>query len=479
MKRFAKYSLMMSVFGALICGCASVQQVDYQRPELPTKDSWSQATGFPEQTMQLRWWENFADPFLNHLINHATTHNIDLRIASARIKEAEAALEREKALGLPSIGVGATKTDLQRFNGSANFSEKRYSSSAVLNWEIDLWGKLAKGVDAARAGYAASKAQRQALTLAIASTVASTYFRLRRLDEEISLQQEAIRYSNQSLDAYQSMAKAGFATLTQVDSQQAESNRLQRESLDLQRRRATLEHRLATLIGIPAGELRVASGRLRGIVRPVNVPIGLPSTMVSRRPDIIVAEYYVLEAHNLLGKAHLEKLPSFSLTGGAGAVSSALKKLLDTWSLGLSAAIRIPIFDPTIQANIKANEARSEQAIETYRLTVMQAYEEVENALVDLNNRRKQHELLERQIKKLQGIAGLRRSQMQSGLASQLELFEVERSLLEASQAMLGNYEALLIDTVTLYESLGGGWEQQAVSTASNLAIQDHTRTVQ
>jgi outer membrane protein TolC len=197
------------------------------------------------------------------------------------------------------------------------------------------------------------------------------------------------------------------------------------------------------------------------------VPGGLPSQLLKRRPDIVAAEYRVLETYDLTGQAKLAQLPSISLTGRGGTSSFALTDLLKSFTFGLLPSINFPIFDPGVKARIKTSEAQAKVTEQEYRRTVMGAFEEVENSLVNLDAHKKQRAELQQQVDQLRTVAQQSDAQLREGVASQLEVFEVERSLLSAQLALLANHQQILSDTVTLYKALGGGWPPEEVRNVS------------
>lgn len=207
---------------------------------------------------------------------------------------------------------------------------------------------------------------------------------------------------------------------------------------------------------------------MTGTLRPLTVPVGLPSDLLSRRPDLVAAEYRVLQAHELIGRAKLAKLPTIGLTGSGSLVSAALSGLLSGWSVGLAAAVSIPIFDPTLDLDIDDSNTQKTIAVETYRKTVITAFEEVENALTNLDSRRQQESVLEQRLRELQTVSAQVRAQVEAGLASQLDVFEAERSLLDTRQGLLVLRQQQLLDTVELYKALGGGWPVERVALAAN-----------
>jgi outer membrane protein TolC len=260
----------------------------------------------------------------------------------------------------------------------------------------------------------------------------------------------------------------GLIPKTQVLQQSAEINQLQNGFLDLQRLRKLTENGLATLLGMPADTLRVPKASQRNVIRPVAVPAGLPSDLLKRRPDIIAAEYRVLQAHDLTGQARLARLPSLSLTGRAGSASFALLDLLKGATFGLSSLLSFPIFDPSVNARIHVSAAQTHVAEEEYRRTVLKAFEEVENALTNLASHKAQATELENRRAQLATVASQVRAQLREGLISQLEVFEAERTLLDAEQSVLANHWQTLVDTVALFKALGGGWPEETMAVSSN-----------
>ena len=199
-------------------------------------------------------------------------------------------------------------------------------------------------------------------------------------------------------------------------------------------------------------------GKLQERVGLPAVPAGLPSELLNRRPDIVAAEFRLLEAYDLVGQARLAQLPSISLTGRGGTSSFALGDLLKSFTFGFLPSINIPAFDPSIKARLKTTEAQTKVFEHEYQRTVIGAFEEVENALTNLEAHRQQRTELQQQIDQLQIVAAQIQAQLREGLVSQLEVFETERSLLAAQLALLANHQQILADTVTLYKALGGGW---------------------
>ncbi|MEN3295630.1 MAG: outer membrane protein multidrug efflux system [Burkholderiales bacterium] len=465
-RHLAWHAVFTGVCAALLCSCADVSMPDYRRPDTPIKAEWSRDKSAPvsaAETVSPDWWKEFSDPYLDNLVTRAIAGNFDVKILAARIRVAQAQIGEVRAGALPTMDAGAGAS-FEKVTGQK--LSKTYNLGTQVNWDIDIWGKVDKGVQAQTADYRASEADWRAGYLTLVSNVSTTYFQVLQLDEQIDQQQQTLGKNKQILAIYEAMYSNGLLPNTRVLQQRAEINRLTKDLLDLERVRVLAGNALATLLGIPAGDFKVPAAMLQERVRLPVVPAGLPSDLLKRRPDIVAAEYRVLQAYNLVGEAKLAQLPSVSLTGRGGTSSFALTDLLKTFTLGLLPSINIPILDPSVKARVKTTEAQTEVAEQQYRRTVMAAFEEVENALVNLDAHKKQRTELQQQIEHLKVVAAQTEGQVREGVVSQLEVFETERSLLGAQLALLANHQQILADTVTLYKALGGGWSPVEVGDA-------------
>jgi outer membrane protein, multidrug efflux system len=460
--------LLSGLCAALLCGCADVRISEYKRPEAPEKSSWSrpsESAVSASGTISTQWWTEFRDPYLDSLVAKAISGNFDLKILAGRIAVANLQIAEAGAGALPTVDIGAG-ANLEKSTGQK--SSKQFSAGAQVNWEIDIWGKVSKGAQAQTAEFHATEADWRAGYLTLVSSVSITYFQILQLDEQIEQQQRAVAKNHQILGIFETMRDSGLVPATQVLRQRAEAARLTKELLELRRFRNVSENALATLVGVPAGELKVPVGRLQDKVQIPVVPTGLPSQLLARRPDVIAAEFRVLAAHDLMGQAKLAQLPSISLTGRGGSSSFALGDLLKSFTFGLAPSINIPAFNPGIKARAKTSEAQVKVAEQEYRRTVVAAFEDAENALVNLDAHRQQREQLQLQVNDLRQVAAGSTTQLAAGLISQLEVFENERSLLAAQQALLLSHQQVLADTVTLYKAIGGGWAAVEVANARN-----------
>jgi len=458
--------ILSSVCVGLLLGCADVRVPQYQHPDAPAKSTWGRSPGIPvsaTEAVSPQWWAQFGDPYLDSLVAKAIAGNVDLKILAARIKVAEAQIAEARAGALPTVNVAAGSAG-QKTNG-VMFS-KQFAVGAQVSWEPDIWGQVEKGAQGQTAEFHATEADWRAGYLQIVADVSITYFGLLQLDEQIDQQQRALSKSQQILAIYETMRSNGLKSDTEVLRQGAENDRLAKDLLELRRSRDVTENALASLLGVPAGEFKLQPNRPSDALRVPAVPAGLPLDLLSRRPDVVAAEFRVLEAHDLMGQARLAQLPTFSLTGQAGTASFALSDLFKAFTFGLMPTINIPLLDPGVRAHVKTTEAQITVAEEDYRRTVIAAYEEVEDALVDLESHSRQKETLRKQVEQLEAVSAQTEAQLEIGVVSQLDVFENQRSLLSAQQALLASNEQVLSDTVTLYKALGGGWAPVEVANA-------------
>jgi len=451
----------------LLFGCADVRVPEYQHPQAPAKSTWSRpsaTTVSAAEAISPKWWAQFGDPYLDSLVAKAVAGNFDLKILAARIEVANAQIAEARAGALPTADIAAG-SGLQKTVGQP-FS-KQFDLGSRVSWDIDVWGKVEMGVQGQTAEFHATEADWRAGYLQMVADVATTYFQILQLDEQIDQQQRALAKNEQILAIYETMHSNGLISDTEVLRQRAENNRLTKDLLELRRSRDVTENALATLLGVPAGEFMVQPDRLQGRVQVPAVPAGLPLDLLARRPDVVAAEFRVLEAHDLMGQARLAQLPSVSLTGLAGTGAFNVTDLFKALTFALMPSINIPALNPGIRAHVKTTEAEIKVAEEGYRRTVIAAFEEVENALVNLEAHRRQKEELQKQVDQLQVVSAQTEAQLEVGVVSQLDVFENERSLLTAQLALLASHEQVLCDTVTLYKALGGGWAPLEVANAS------------
>ncbi|MFK7913426.1 MAG: efflux transporter outer membrane subunit [Pseudomonadales bacterium] len=444
-------------------GCAAlVDTPDYQRPDLPAKQDWSAALDATRR-IDLKWWQAFADPALDTLMEQAIAANPNLAVLAARTGVARSQISQAQARLLPVLNVGG-RTDTTSISGATDLgTSNKLGVGGDLTWELDIWGKARKGVAAQKAAFAATEADWRAGYLVMAAAVSNAYFQIRQSDAQLDRQHAAIARAEEILDLLQRMHQRGLIAETRLLQQDAELARLRAGVLELQRVRALTVNALATLTGQVAGEFALPSTQDLPPIEPVQVPTGLPAQMLNRRPDLVAAEYRLLQSVQLEGQSRLAQLPTIGLTALGGSASYGLSDLLKTWTGSLSSVVQFPVFNPNVRAQIKASQAQVQVAEAEYRVAVFKAFEEVENTLVNLANRNAQARQLQSRLDKLNQVRKRTLAQLELGLVSRLEVLERERSLLDADQAVLANRWQRLNDSVSLFKALGGGWDPQTV----------------
>jgi NodT family efflux transporter outer membrane factor (OMF) lipoprotein len=452
-----------------VAGCASLAGPKYEHPAAPEKAQWSELEGrelTASEVIHPDWWTGFGDPDLDKLIDRAVNEGLDLKIAALRLDKAGVQLGKDRTQATPRVTSAPTDTIARQKTETTNASTVRETEALAfgVSWEIDIWGKIKKDIAAAEARYQATEMDWRATYLSLVSNVAQRYFEIRQFDEQIGQQVSSKQQAENLLDIYKAQHAEGMLPETRIRSQKAEVASLMTTLIELQRGRSEAELRLATLLGVPAGDFKVpAGGGLRERVRILEVPQMLPADMLSRRPDVLKAEYSVLEAYHLVGKARLARLPTFSLSGAAKTGQSFLSTFVNSWTFGLTSTWG-GLFDRDLKIDVQLNEAQLKIAREEYRKAVLGAFEEVEVALLNLNAREEQMRELEKQVDDLKVVRDVQETRLKEGLISQLEVFDTERTLLSAQQQILSTYQLLLVDTLTLYKALGGGWPPEDVT---------------
>lgn len=439
-------------------GCAGARPPTYERPDVVAKDAWA-AGATVARDIDAEWWKRFEDPVLDRLVERAVAENRGLAVLAAQTESARAQIAQAEALRLPVINAGA-RSDTTAITDLG--TSHKYGSGVDVIWELDVWGKASKAVAAQEAGYQASLADWRAGYLVMVAGVIDTYFQLRQIDLQRRSQRDAIAQNERILALYQRLYIRGLGTSEQVSRQEAELHAMRYGLNDLERARALAENALATMVGAVPGEFRLDDTSDRGAVVVPTVPAGLPSDLLARRPDLLAAEYRLLQQVNLEGQARLSQLPTVGLTGLGGSASYGLKGLLDTWTGALSSVVQFPVFDPNTRARIRVSAAQVEVAEQQYRASVVQAFEEVEAVLINLDSRYRQQAALEAMRDKLGEVQHLVQRRLELGLVSQLEVLEQERSLLAAELALIENEWQIAATTVALFKAVGGGWPAEA-----------------
>jgi multidrug efflux system outer membrane protein len=411
-----------------------------------------------------KWWEVFQDEQLQALIRTALQQNYDVRIAGARILQAQAQLGITRADQFPSVAAGAAISD-QRTARSAFLPAFEASSGQVnvsAGWNLDFWGKFRRATEAARANLLATEAARQEVMLTLVANVSSAYFQLRALDLELEISTRTLASRRESLRLTTILADRGSTSLLDVRQAEQLVFTAAAEIPALEQQIEQEENLISILLGknpdsVPRGQA------LTQQTRPPVVPTGLPSSLLERRPDIREAEQQLIAANAQIGVAKAAYFPQISLSGTAGLQSAALTNLFSgpagAWDFG--ASLTQPIFTAgRLRSNVRLTEAQQQATLLFYRQTIQGAFREVSDALVAYRKTREfraQEELL---FQSAQDAARLSHMRYTGGVTGYLEVLTNETNAFSAELGLVQAQLNELLALVQLYQALGGGWQQ-------------------
>jgi len=453
---------------AALAGCAVGP--DYKRPDATLPENYN-ATAVAQTDatapIQKEWWTLFQDPILNDLVAKALSQNFDLQAAVARVEEAEGLSREAGAVFFPQIDLnaGASRNEISLRTEpppAANTLRTRDNRKAALatSFEIDVWGKLRRANEAARAQLLSSRYTRDTVELSVASLVTNSYLSLRAADANLALTRSTVESREKAFAIAKSRQEGGAASPLDVNQAESTLAAAQAQLADLRRQRTLAENQLALLTGQPG--LAIAAGDLRQLPLPPVPPAGLPSSLLEGRPDVRQAEEDLIGANARIGVAKAALFPSLSLTGSLGSESAALSNLFSSaagaWSLGL--AMTMPIFDfGRNAARIDQATAKQKQVLVSYQKTVQTAFKEVNDALVSLRENGEGEQAQERRAKAAAKTLELSQLRYEAGYSPFLEVLDAQRSANEAQLAYIATRQARLASAVDLFKSLGGGWK--------------------
>lgn len=412
-----------------------------------------------------KWWTVFDDPQLQQLIRTALAENYDVRIAAARVLQAQALLGIARADQFPTIAGAAAASNL-RIPETKQIPSATTTSSLSLNlslvWELDFWGKFRRATEAARAELLATEWGQRAVMSTLVSNVASAYFQLRELDLELEIAKETLSTREESLRLVKVRAQGGVTSMIDVRQSEELVYTAAASIPDLERRIEQQENLLSILLGRNPGPI-VRGRPLEQNAISATVPAGLPSELLERRPDIQSAEQLLVAANARIGVARAAYFPQIVLTGLAGTQSSALTNLFSApagvWNVG--AQLSQPIFTAgRIRSGVRLSAAQQEAAALAYQATIQQAFREVSDSLIAYTKNqefRQQQELLARAAEDATRLSDVR---YRGGAASYLEVLDSDTRYFSARLALAQALLAERLALVQVYNALGGGWQQ-------------------
>ncbi|WP_353173253.1 efflux transporter outer membrane subunit [Paracandidimonas soli] len=449
------------ILAAALSACAVGP--DHQRPDQAMGDHYRHAEGWvqvdvaAQAEMARDWWTTFSDARLDGLMAQLLRENLTLREAEARYRQAQAGLRSAQAGLFPTVGSNASAT---RSGGGDGEAGNRYSLSGNVSWEVDVWGRVRRNVEAGEASAQASAADLAATQLSLQSTLAQTYFRLLSLDAEKRLMEQTITAYERSLQMTENRYQAGVSAQTDVAASLSQLENARAQRLALERQRAVHENALAVLTGRPPSDFSLDETMRLGIV-PV-VPAGVPSQLLQRRPDIVAAERRVAEANARIGVAQAAWFPSLTLSAQGGYSSGQWAQWLSApsqfWSLG--PALALALFDGGArQASVDSARAAHEAQSAAYRQTVLTALREVEDYLVSLRVQEQEQATQARALEASRETLRLITNQYEAGMVDYLSVVQAQASALSAERTAISLQADRLVNSVQLITALGGGWD--------------------
>lgn len=451
---FKRHILAMAVFSLLASGCAVGP--DYQRPSAVTPAAYKEANNWvpaaPADALDRGpWWTLFNDPVLNELASGIEVSNQNIAVASANYAQARALVREQRAALFPVITL----------NGGASSSRtgNTYQANIGGSWEPDVWGRLSRGVDSASASSQASAADLASARLSAQGELATNYFSIRQTDAQQALLANTITGYQRTLQITQNRYAAGIAAKTDVLQAQTQLANAQAEALGLSRQRAQLEHAIAVLLGRAPADFTLAS--IQWTASVPEVPLGVPSTLLERRPDIAAAERRVAVANEQIGIAQSAFYPSVNLNASYGFSASAVSDLFSAsnslWSLGLSAA-QVLFNAGATRERVSGAQAAHDAAVARYRQTVLTAFQNVEDQLAATRVLVQQQALRDQASQAADEAETQMLNRYREGQVSYTEVVTAQAAALSARRALVQVQADRQTTAVALIQSLGGGW---------------------
>lgn len=462
----------------LLLSCA--MGPDYKRPPTDMDDRFRMAEGRSDlpSLANLPWWDLLRDEQLQQLIRTALGDNWDLQRAVATIDEFRARAMIARTDFLPQISVGANAPAVRHtvflVPGFPNPFDYYFQGS--MSWEVDLWGRLRRATEGARADLLSKEENRRGVTIQLVSTVAEAYFNLLQFDLQLDIAKRTVQSWEESVRIAQARLRQGMTSKLDADQFEAERANAAARAAEIQRQMVQAENQLSVLLG--RKPYAIVRGRsLDEQILVPDVPAGLPSELLQRRPDVLVAERQLAAATARIGAAKAARFPKITLTGMAGMANPALQSIFaNPGHFGvLGAALAAPIFDARILGfEQEAVEAQSNQALAQYQQTVLTAFREVEDSLIAVRTARAQSESQQQQVTALQSALKLAELRYKGGLANYLDVLVARRDLFQAELSWTSTRRFHLASIVQLYRALGGGWSPDGQPAEDPIKNSDH-----
>ena len=457
--------LLLGLLASTLAACAVGP--DYKRPDAPVAPAYKEAGNWlsatPRDDVQRgAWWEAFKDPQLNELEKQVIISNQTLAQAEAQYRQATALLRQTRAGFLPTVSADAS---VQRAGGNSSTTTSiignRYSLSLDAAWELDLWGRVRRSVEAGEANAKASEADLASARLSTQAQLAQSYLQLRITDDQQRLLDETVAGYERSLQLTQNQYNVGVASKGDVAQAMTQLKSAQAQAIDNSIQRAQLEHAIAVLLGKTPAEFSIAPAPLLAVVPPPTPP-GVPSTLLERRPDIAAAERRMAAANAQIGVAKAAYFPSLTISASGGYQSSSFADWISLpnrfWSVGPSAALTL--FDGGARsAQTDQAVAAYDQNVAVYRQTVLTAFQDVEDNLVALHLLTQQAQVQGEAVTAAQESLKIAMNQYKAGTVSYLNVVTAQNAAYSNQRSALTVLNSQLSASVLLIKALGGDWK--------------------
>jgi outer membrane protein, multidrug efflux system len=460
-KSGSRSRVLLLLSSLLLASCALGP--DYSRPSIDAAARFRMAETEGQSIANLPWWELLQDEQLQRLIKQALLQNRDLKQAVASVEELQARLGIARMDYFPKMDMTVNAPAFGRLGGFLfpGFpTPYSYFGQATLNWEIDVWGRVRRSNEAALADLMAREENRRAVVLTLVSNVAQSYFDLLQFDMQLDIARNALGSWEESVALARAQLQGGVISRLDLDQFEAERANAAARVAGLQRSMVQKENELSVLVGNNPVTIGRGSS-LTDQMLPPEVPAGLPSELLERRPDILQAEKTLAAATARIGVAKASRFPKLTITGFLGVASPALSKILLSGSefgvggLGLAGPL---LNAQSLGLEQRAAEAQAKQVLAQYEQSILIAFKEVEDALVAVRTANDQRKAQQEQVKALRSALNISNLRYQGGVTSYVDVLLAKRTLFDAEFALAATHRLHLASIIQLYKALGGGW---------------------
>ncbi|PRX51516.1 efflux transporter outer membrane subunit [Salegentibacter salegens] len=468
MRKNSIYKLLLGgALPFLLVSCFAAK--DYERPEIEEiSEELYRTDNLPQDSLNMAtisWTEIFTDPILKNHIEEGLENNIDIRIAIQQMLAAEAYVKQGKASYFPTLNAGPSVSHQilspnSQFGSFFDGSITQYDITGNLSWEADIWGKIRSNDRAFTAAYLQSEAAHKAVKTQLISNIANNYYQLLSLDEQLRIAQETLETRKSSLETTEALKDAGNVTEVGVQQTKAQLHTAEALVVQLKNQIRLLENSFSILLGAGPQEIERTDLAKQNIVSPLNT--GVPSQLLRNRPDVIAAEYGLINAFELTNAARANFYPSLTLTASGGFQSLELDKLLNANSLfaNLGASLLQPIINKRqIRTQYEVSQAQQEEALLNFKQAILVAGREVSDALSNYQASTERIDILENEYEAYNKASGYSEELLNNGLINYLEVLTARENALNSQLNLINAEYNKLNSIVNLYKALGGGWQ--------------------